>query len=93
MERPAGERLATVEAELRALREDVEANTAELARTRARIHTLEATVQGMVTLEKESRRLTIDRQRRLELWLAALSLFVGLAGIVVPATLAVVLTR
>jgi len=82
-----------VEAELRALREDVEANTAELARTRARIHTLEATVQGMVTLEKESRRLTIDRQRRLELWLAALSLFVGLAGIVVPATLAVVLTR
>jgi len=93
VERPAGERLATVEAELRALREDVEANTAELARTRARIHTLEATVQGMVTLEKESRRLTIDRQRRLELWLAALSLFVGLAGIVVPATLAVVLTR
>lgn len=93
MERPAGERLATVEAELRALREDVEANTAELARTRGRIHTLEATVQGMVTLEKESRRLTIDRQRRLELWLAALSLFVGLAGIVVPATLAVVLTR
>ena len=93
MERPAGERLATVEAELRALREDVEANTAELARTRSRIHTLEATVQGMVTLEKESRRLTIDRQRRLELWLAALSLFVGLAGIVVPATLAVVLTR
>jgi len=82
-----------VEAELRALREDVEANTAELARTRGRIHTLEATVQGMVTLEKESRRLTIDRQRRLELWLAALSLFVGLAGIVVPATLAVVLTR
>jgi hypothetical protein len=93
VERPAGERLATVEAELRALREDVEANTAELARTRGRIHTLEATVQGMVTLEKESRRLTIDRQRRLELWLAALSLFVGLAGIVVPATLAVVLTR
>lgn len=73
-----------METEVRGLREDVQALTEEQQRTRQRLHSLEATLQGVVKTAQgrgeEAARIASQTQR----WIQVLALLVALAGVVGP---------
>ena len=79
-----GERIAVVETEVRGLREDVQQLTSEQQRTRQRLHSLEATLQGVVKTAQgrgeEAARIASQTQR----WIQVLTLVVAFAGVIGP---------
>jgi hypothetical protein len=79
-----------VEEQVRGLREDVAAMTAEFDRTRKRLHTLESTTQGMVKLEQASREITLQRQRGIEIRLQILTFAVAFVGTMLAIAVALV---
>ena len=84
MERSDGERLATVEADLRAVREDVQDLRREDERKRRRLHDLESTTKGLVDLRRADDDSVNKRQRRIELRMQALTVAVAIAAVVEP---------
>ena len=79
-----GERLATLEAEMRELRNDVRERIVEEQRTRDRLHKLEGIAGTLVDEMKIARRQEKDQYRRLEVRLQAFTAVVAVAGIVGP---------
>jgi len=81
---PEGERIATIEAELRGVREDVQALTVETERARRRLHDLEGSTRGLLELNKQQRQGTADRQRRLEVRMSLLTAAIAVAAFLEP---------
>lgn len=79
-----GERLATVEQVLLDLRGDAVDAKQEQARTRERLHALEATVRGLVLANDNEQATTRRRQQRIELRLQVLTIVIAVAAILVP---------
>ncbi len=79
-----GERIATVEEQVRGLRGDVQELTAEQARTRDRLHKLEGTTAGMVKEAAVRAQLAADAAAKTQRWIQVLAALVALAGIVGP---------
>lgn len=79
-----GERIATVEEQVRGLRGDVQELTAEQARTRERLHKLEGTTAGMVKEAAVRAQVAADAAQKTQRWIQVLTAIVALAGIVGP---------
>lgn len=79
-----GERIATVEEQVRGLRGDVQELTAEQARTRERLHKLEGTTKGMVTEAAVRAQVAAAAAQKTQRWIQVLTAIVALAGIVGP---------
>ena len=69
---------------LRDLREDAADSRQEQARTRERLHALEATVRGLVLANEGREGETRRRQRALEIRLQVLTVAVLVASVLVP---------
>jgi hypothetical protein len=82
------ERLATLEQVARELPGDLAEIKHEQERARGRLHTLEASVQGLMLTQKEARRAEAAQYRRLELRLQRLALAVMAAGTAISLALA-----
>lgn len=79
-----GERLATLEAVLREIRDDVDELRDEWQRARARLHNLEGISNTFLAWQKDAREKEAAQYRRLGLWIGVLSVVVALATIVEP---------
>lgn len=79
-----GERIATLEAIIHELRDDISDVKAEVLRSRARLHDLEGATGLLVDTEKVRARDQRDRQRRLEIRLQALTIAVAIAAFAEP---------
>lgn len=79
-----GERIATVEEQVRGLRGDVQELTAEQARTRERLHKLEGTTAGMVKEAAVRAQVAADAAQKTQRWIQVLTAIVALAGIIGP---------
>jgi hypothetical protein len=84
VERDERERLATLEEQIKGLREDVSAMTAESSRTRTRLHELESTQRGLV-LQAEAEKAGVSyRQRRLEVRVQVLTAVIAAGALIEP---------
>lgn len=90
---PDGERLARLEEQVSGVREDVIALTEEVQRGRKRMHNLEGFAAMFAEQQKENRRKEADQYRRLELRISVLTLVVGLAAVVSPIVLVVLVGK
>jgi hypothetical protein len=79
-----GERIAVVEALIGELRGDVQAMTLEQERTRKRLHSLEATTQGVVKAAQAREALQAEQLARQMRWIQILTLIVAAAGVIGP---------
>ena len=77
-----------MEEQVRGLRDDVAAMTAELERTRNRLRNLETTTQGLVKIDQASREVAHEQQRKI-----ALRLQYSMAAVAVIAVLSPILTH
>jgi len=84
---PDGERLATVEAVLRELRDDMSDLKTEMARTRTRLHNVEGVASAFVDTQKQARRGEAAQYRSLEIRIQVLTIVVGLAAVLTPLAL------
>ena len=75
-----GERIATLESTTRGLLD-------EMKRTRDRLHSAEATLQGVVLESRARDAETARRQRRIEIRVQVLTAVVGIAAVVTPLTI------
>lgn len=79
-----GERIATVEEQVRGLRDDVQELTTEQGKTRERLHKLEATTAGMVKEASVRAQVAADAAQKTQRWIQALAALVALAGLIGP---------
>lgn len=79
-----GERLATVEAVLRELRDDVHALGNEIQSARTRLHNLEGISSTFLAWQKDARDKEAAQYRRLGRWIGVLTVVVALAALVEP---------
>ena len=86
------ERIATLEAILPEIRDDVREIRAETSRTRKRLHSLEGISSSFLAWQKDAREKEKEQYRRLGVRIQVLTLVVGLAAVVVP-LLVVLLSR
>jgi hypothetical protein len=86
----ANERLATVEAVLLGMRDDVAEVRQEAIRTRERLHRLEGIASQFVDAQQENRKQEKDQYDRLGLRIQIMTVVVALAAVLVP-TLTVLL--
>lgn len=77
-----GERIATLEEAVRGLREDVQAVSAQIDRSRTRLHNLEGFAQAYLDIQKTNRRQEDNQYRRMGNRIA-------LAGVVMAAAMVV----
>jgi len=77
-------RLATVEAVLRELRDDVTELRDEGLRQRTRLHNLEGVAASFLDAQKENRRKEALQYQRLGLRIQVLTLVVGFAAVATP---------
>lgn len=82
--RPDGERLATLEEQVRDFERDMGVVTTELGSHRRRLHDLEGIAGTFVNLQKEARRKEAEQYQRLGVRIQILSVVVALAAIVAP---------
>lgn len=76
--------MATVEADIRSVREDVQDLRREDERKRKRLHDLESTTKGLVDLRRADDDAVNKQQRRLEVRMQALTAAVAVAALVEP---------
>lgn len=79
-----GGQLARIEEQARGVREDVQELTAEMNRTRGRLHDLEGTTAMFVEAQKENRRREEAQYQRLALRMQVAAVIVAVAAVVVP---------
>jgi uncharacterized protein (UPF0335 family) len=82
--RPEGERIATLEVEMRELRSDAREVMDVARRNRSDLDDVMSTLRRLTLLEKAGRSEAKGRQRRLELRLQVLSFFVLVAALIEP---------
>lgn len=73
-----------METEVRGLREDVQQLAREQERTRQRLHSLEATTQGMAKQAVGRAQEAAQAANRTQRWIQILTLVVACAGVVGP---------
>ena len=78
------ERLATLEAILPAIREDVAEIKIESVRTRKRLHSLEGISSAFLSWQKEAREGEKRQYQRLGLRIQVLTVVVGIAAVISP---------
>ncbi len=78
------ERLATVEAVLLSIRDDVREVKDEVERSRARLHKLEGISNSFLSWQQEARRGEKEQYRRLGLRIQVLTVVVGIAAVIAP---------
>jgi hypothetical protein len=79
-----GERLATLEAVLHALRGDVLELGHEIHRARDRLHKVEGAVALLLNRDKVRADVAAERNKTQNRWLQAIIVFVTLAGVIEP---------
>lgn len=77
-------RLAVLETLLGELRGDVQAVAGEQDRARRRLHSLEATTQGLVRAAEAREKLHAEQLARQLRWIQVLTLIVAAAGVIGP---------
>ncbi len=78
------ERLATVEAILLTVRDDVKDVKEEAERARSRLHKLEGISSSFLAWQQEARRSESEQYRRLGLRIQVLTVIVGITAIIAP---------
>ena len=78
------ERLATVEAVLLTVRDDVRDVKEEVERARSRLHKLEGISSSFLSWQQEARRSEKEQYRRLGLRIQWLTVTVGIAAVIAP---------
>lgn len=79
-----GVAIARLQEQLAGLREDVQAMTAEQARTRTRLHNVEGLTGALVDAAKQRAQETENRQRRIEVRTEVLAVVVAVAAFIQP---------
>ena len=80
----AEERIATLEAILPEIRDDVREIRAETSRTRKRLHSLEGISSSFLSWQKEAREGEKRQYQRLGLRIQVLTVVVGIAAVISP---------
>jgi hypothetical protein len=88
-----GERLATIEQQIRDIRDDVASLTAETLRTRGRLHDLEGMIGQWVSIQKENRRQEDRQYRRLGNHIQLALLLVACVAVLAPILTALISGR
>ena len=78
------ERIATVEAVLREVRDDVVEIKQETTRTRQRLHSLEGISSSFLSWQKEAREGEKRQYQRLGIRIQVLTVVVGIAAVISP---------
>lgn len=69
---------------IQGVREDVAELTAEMGRTRTRLHNLEGFAAAYLDMQRENRRQEDRQYRRMEVRLQVMTVVLGLAAVVFP---------
>lgn len=88
-----GERLATLEEQVRDFERDMGVVTQELGSHRKRLHNLEGIAGAFVNTQKENRRKEEAQYRRLGTRIQVLTIVIAVAAIVVPVVTAIATGR